>query len=48
MVEEDRAFFAGVIKESEMTLEWAAEQTVEITSTAIGLEFLPSETNLDR
>ena len=42
------AFFAGVIKESEMMLEWAAEQTIEITTTAIDPEFLPSETNLDR
>ena len=25
------AFFAGVIKESEMMLEWAAEQPTEIT-----------------
>ena len=33
------AFFAGVIKESEMTLEWAAEQPTEITTTAIDLEF---------
>ena len=41
-------FFAGVIKESEMMLEWAAEQTIEITTTAIDLEFLPSETNVDR
>ena len=28
------AFFAGVIKESEMMLEWAAEQPTEITTTA--------------
>ena len=42
------AFFAGVIKESEMMLGWAAEQTVEITTTAVDLEFLPSETNVDR
>ena len=35
------AFFAGVIKESEMMLEWAAGQTTEVTTTAIGLEFLP-------
>ena len=27
------AFFAGVIKESEMMLEWAAEQTTEIKTT---------------
>ena len=42
------AFFAGVIKESEMMLEWAAEQTIEITTKAIDREFLPSETNVDR
>ena len=42
------AFFAGVIKESEMMLEWAAEQTVGITTTAIDLEFFPSEHNVDR
>ena len=40
------AFFAGVIKESEMMLVWAAEQTIEITTTAINLEFLPGETNV--
>ena len=28
------AFFAGVIKESEMMLEWSAEQATEITTTA--------------
>ena len=42
------AFFAGVIKESEMMLEWAAEQPTEITTTAIDLEFLPTDTNEDR
>ena len=42
------AFFAGVIKESEMMSEWAAEQTTEITTTAIDLEFLPTDTNVDR
>ena len=42
------AFFAGVIKESETILEWAAEQTIEITMTAFDLEFLPSETDLNR
>ena len=42
------AFFAGVIKESEMLLEWTVEQTIEITTTAIDLEYLPSGTNLDR
>ena len=36
------AFFAGVIQESEMMLEWAAEQTIEITMTSVNLEFLPS------
>ena len=42
------AFFAGVIKESEMMLEWAAEQATEITTPAIDLEFLPTDTNVDR
>ena len=41
------AFFAGVIKESEMMLELAAEQATEITTTAIDLEFLPTDTNVD-
>ena len=39
------AFFAGVIKESEMMLEWAPEHATEITTTAMGLEFLPTDTN---
>ena len=39
------AFFAGVIKVSEMMLEWAAEQPTEITTTASDLEFLPTDTN---
>ena len=42
------AFFAGVIKESEMMLEWAAEQPTEITTTAIDLELLPTDSNEDR
>ena len=42
------AFFAGVIKESEMMLEWTAEQPTEITTTAIDLKFLPTDTNEDR
>ena len=42
------AFFTGVIKESEMLLEWAAEQPTEITLTAIDIEFLPTYTNEDR
>ena len=39
------AFFAGVIKESEMMLEWAAVQATEMTTTAIDLEFLPKDAN---
>ena len=42
------ALFAGVIKESAMMLEWAAEQATEITTTAIDLEVLPTDTNGDR
>ena len=42
------AFFAGVIEESEMMLEWAAELPTEITTTAIDLEFLPTDSNEDR
>ena len=42
------AFFAGVIKESEMMLEWAAERPTKITTTAIDLEFLPTDTNATR
>ena len=41
------AFFAGVIKESEM-LEWAAEKTTEIMTELIDREFLPTATNQDR
>ena len=40
-VKKMESFFAGVIKESEMTLEWAADQTMEITTAAIDLEFFP-------
>ena len=29
-------------------LEWAAEQATDITTTAIDLEFLPTDTNEDR
>ena len=46
--EKDEAFFAGVIQESEMMLEWAAEQGTEITRDAIDFEFLPSKMNMDR
>ena len=42
------AFFAGVIKESEIMLAWSAEQAAEITTKLIDLEFLPSEANVDR
>ena len=38
-------FFAGVIKESEMMLEWASDKTMEITKTAIDLELLPTDSN---
>ena len=38
------AFFARVIKGSEMMLEWSAE----LSTTAIDLEFLPTDTNEDR
>ena len=48
MVEENGGFLVGVIKESEMMLEWAAEQSTEITTTAIDLEFLPTDTIVDR
>ena len=40
--------FQQLIKESEMMLEWAAEQPTEITTTAIDLEFLPTDPNEDR
>ena len=42
------AFFAGVIKESEMMLVWSAEQAAEITTADIDLEFLPTSTNVER
>ena len=43
------AVFAGVIKESEMMLEWAAGQPTEITTRAIDLELsLPTDANVDR
>ena len=31
-----------------MMLEWAAEQTIQILTTALDLEFLPKDTNVDR
>ena len=42
------AFVAGMIKESGIMLEWAAEPAPEITTTAIDPEFLPTDTNKDR
>ena len=41
------AFFAGVIKESEMMLARTAEEPTEIPTTAIDLEFFPTNTNED-
>ena len=38
------SFFAGVTKESQMMLDWSAEQATEITTTDIDLEFLPTDT----
>ena len=42
------SFFAGEIKESQTMLEWVADQTTEITTTAIDLEFLPTGVNEGR
>ena len=42
------AFFAGVIKELEMMLWWAADKTMKITTVAIDLEFLPTNSNEGR
>ena len=46
MVEED----GGIIRwwDSEMILEWAAEQTTEITTELVNREFLPTATNQER
>ena len=38
------AVFAGVIQESEMMLEWSAQQGAEITTELIDLEYLPTST----
>ena len=46
--EKAKAFFGGVIEESEMMLEWLAEQAAEITTELIDLEFLPTSTNVER
>ena len=45
---ETKALFAGVTKESDMILEWAAEQTTEISTEFIDREFLPIMTNQER
>ena len=42
------AFVAGVVKESEMMLEWAAEQTMEVSTEFIDREFLPTAANQER
>ena len=42
------AFFAGVIKASEMMLEWSAERVTDITTELMDLEFLPTSTNVER
>ena len=43
-----QTIFAGEIKESEMMLEWAADQMTEITTNAIDLKFMPTDTNKGR
>ena len=48
MVEEDGGILRWCDQGAEMMLEWAAEQPTEITTTAIDLEFLPTDTNEDR
>ena len=47
MVEEDGGILRWCDKGSEMMLEWAAEQPTESITTAIDLEFLPTDTNED-
>ena len=42
------ALFAGMIKESEMMMEWSAEQVTEITMEHVELEFTPTTTNVAR
>ena len=42
------AFFAGMIQECEMMLEWSAEQAVEITTELVDLEFSPTSTKQER
>ena len=45
---ETQAFFAGVIKESEIMLEWAAEQTTEISAELIDREFWSTAMDQER
>ena len=42
------AFFAGVIKESMILLEWSAEQVTDITLEHVELELTPTATNVER
>ena len=43
-----KAFFAGVIKESEVMSEWAAEQATEITREHTDRELPPTATDQER
>ena len=45
---ETKALFAGVTKESEVMLEWAAEQTTEISTELIDREFRSNATDQER
>ena len=47
VVKKTKVLFAGVIKESEMVLEWSAEQVTHITQKLIDTEFLPTATNVE-
>ena len=47
-LKKDGGFFCWCDQRVEMMLEWAAEQPTEITTTAMDLEFLPTDTNEDR
>ena len=48
MVEKGGSIFCWCDQRVEMMLEWAAEQPTDITTTAIDLEFLPTDTKKDR
>ena len=48
MVEKDGGIFCRCDQRVEMMLEWAAEQPTEISTTAMDLEFLPTDTKKDR